>query len=132
MGYIWWLAENGELFTGILNNRIGETLARRVRERQNGKNDGRNVISLLAKEAKSFTLTVTGTAGFDNAQVTKGGVRLAETDGNFQSVFAKNVYFAGEILDVDGACGGYNLQWAYSSACVAGEDMAKKSVTARV
>ena len=125
-------AENGELFTGILNNRIGETLARRVRERQNGKNDGRNVISLLAKEAKSFTLTVTGTAGFDNAQVTKGGVRLAETDGNFQSVFAKNVYFAGEILDVDGACGGYNLQWAYSSACVAGEDMAKKSVTARV
>ncbi|MGN1061787.1 MAG: aminoacetone oxidase family FAD-binding enzyme, partial [Candidatus Scatosoma sp.] len=125
-------AEDGELFTGILNNRIGETLARRVREKQHGQSVGRDGIALLAKEAKAFTLTVRGTAGFDNAQVTKGGVPLAETDGNFQSVFAKNLYFAGEILDVDGACGGYNLQWAYSSACVAGEDMAKKSPTGRV
>ena len=48
--------------------------------------------------------------------MTKGGIPLAETDINLQSRFAPGLYFAGEILDVDGECGGYNLQWAYSSA----------------
>lgn len=118
-------AESGALFTGIVNNRIGETLARRVKETQKEKHSERDEISLLAETAKAFTLTVTGTTGFDNAQVTKGGIPLSETDKTFQSLFTKNVYFAGEILDVDGACGGYNLQWAYSSACAAAEGIFK-------
>lgn len=119
-------ATEGALFTGILNNRLGETLARRVCGREEKKKSGRDEIALLAGEAKAFTLTITGTMGFDNAQVTKGGVPLAETDDTFQSVFCKNLCFAGEILDVDGACGGYNLQWAYSSACAAAEGIFKR------
>ena len=118
-------AESGALFTGIVNNRIGETLARRVKETQKEKLSERDEISLLAETAKAFTLTVTGTTGLDNAQVTKGGIPLTETDETFESMFTKNVYFAGEILDVDGACGGYNLQWAYSSACAAAEGIFK-------
>ena len=50
------------------------------------------------------------------SQVTKGGVLLSEVDENLQSKKVNGLYFAGEILDVDGECGGFNLQWAYSSA----------------
>lgn len=70
----------------------------------------------VAAGIKNFTLRVSGTLGFDYAQVTKGGIRLTETDATLQSRLVKGLYFAGEILDVDGECGGYNLQWAYTSA----------------
>ena len=72
----------------------------------------------MADGVKNFTLAVTGSLGFDYAQVTKGGVPLSETDKNLQSRLVENLYFAGEILDVDGECGGFNLQFAYSSASV--------------
>ena len=69
------------------------------------------------KLVKAFPLAVTGSLGFDYAQVTKGGVPMTEVDERLQSKFAQGLYFAGEMLDVDGQCGGFNLQWAYSSAC---------------
>ena len=70
---------------------------------------------------KEFPVPVTGTFGFRNAQVTKGGIPLSETDEFLQSVKRKGLYFAGEILNVDGACGGYNLQWAFTSAYTVAE-----------
>ena len=99
------LAQN-ELLGGVLNNQIG----RAVLKRANGD------IKEAVKLVKAFPLQVTGTLGFDYAQVTKGGIPLNEADGNLQSKYAKGLYFAGEILDIDGQCGGFNLQWAYSSA----------------
>lgn len=95
----------GELLCGILNNQVGRAVMKRA--------DG---IDSAVKLAKNFTLPVTGTLGFDYAQVTKGGIPLSEVDESLQSKFQKDLYFIGEILDVDGECGGYNLQWAYSSA----------------
>lgn len=65
---------------------------------------------------KRFPLTVTGTLGFDYAQVTRGGIPLGETDEDLMSIKRKGLYFAGEILNVDGVCGGYNLHWAFASA----------------
>ncbi len=97
---------DGELLFGILNNQVG----RAVMKRANGD------MRAAAKLVKNFTLDVTGSLGFDYAQVTKGGIPLAEVDENLQSRFAEGLYFAGEILDADGPCGGFNLQWAYSSA----------------
>lgn len=70
---------------------------------------------------KAFPLTVTGTMGFSQAQVTRGGIPLAETDAHLMSKYRKGLYFAGEILNVDGECGGYNLQWAFSSAYTVAE-----------
>ena len=99
------LAQN-ELLGGVLNNQIG----RAVLKRANGD------IKEAVKLVKAFPLQVTGTLGFDYAQVTKGGIPLNEADENLQSKYAKGLYFAGEILDIDGQCGGFNLQWAYSSA----------------
>ncbi len=97
----------GELLGGIVNNALGRAIARRC--------DPDDPDS-AARALKNFTLAAEGTLGFDGAQVTKGGIPLAETDIDLQSRFAPGLYFAGEILDVDGECGGYNLQWAYSSA----------------
>ena len=99
--------DDGELLLGIVNNQIGRAVLRRAA----------GDIHKAAALVKAFPLTVTGSLGFDYAQVTKGGVPLSETDENLQSVFAKGLYFSGEVLDVDGQCGGFNLQWAYSSAC---------------
>ena len=95
-----------ELLFGIVNNQIGRAIVKRA----NGE------LGLLAKLVKAFPLAVTGSLGFDYAQVTKGGIPLSETDENLQSRFAKGLYLAGEILDIDGECGGFNLQWAFSSA----------------
>ncbi len=96
----------GELLGGMVNNQVGRAILKRA----NGD------LKTAAKYVKNFPLTVMGSLGFDYAQVTKGGVRLEEVDENLQSRFVKGLYFAGEILDVDGQCGGFNLQWAYSSA----------------
>lgn len=67
--------------------------------------------------AKHFTLNVTGTLGFDYAQVTRGGVDMRFVTDELESKLCKNLFFAGEVLDIDGDCGGYNLTWAFASAC---------------
>lgn len=114
-----------ELLFGIVNNQAGRRIAAKAAEKYGdlSQKEAEEVAAALAETAKDYRMTITGTLGFDNAQATRGGVPLSETNGDFSSVFAPNVYFAGEILDCDGACGGYNLQWAYSSACTAGKSM---------
>ena len=95
-----------ELLFGVVNNQIGRAVMRRAE----------NDIRAAAKLVKAFTLTAVGSLGFDYAQVTKGGVPLCEVTETLESRFKKGLYFAGEILDADGQCGGFNLQWAYASA----------------
>lgn len=101
-----------ELLCGIVNNQLGRVIMKRA---ENGD------ISSIVKFLKYFTLNVTGSLGYDYAQVTKGGIPLSEVSINMESKKIKNLYFAGEILDVDGECGGYNLQWAFSSAKAAAD-----------
>ena len=74
---------------------------------------------------KCFRVTVTETNSFDQAQVCCGGIDTSGVDPEtLESRFVPGLYFAGEILDVDGMCGGYNLQWAWSSGYVAGRSAA--------
>ena len=83
--------------------------------------DGNAVLAALAKKIKNFALPVTGVSGFESAQVTAGGVRPAEfRAAPLESRLAPGVFACGEVLDIDGDCGGYNLQWAWSSGYVAG------------
>lgn len=79
----------------------------------------------LLEAIKEFTVNVTDTNSFQNAQVCAGGVSLNETDENLESVRYPGLYIAGELLDVDGRCGGYNLQWAWGSGYLAGSAAAK-------
>ena len=73
---------------------------------------------------KSFNVTINGTNSFDQSQVTAGGVDTSQVDPDtMESRIIKGLYFCGEILDVDGTCGGYNLQWAWSSGYLAGRSI---------
>ena len=70
---------------------------------------------------KEFGLTVTGTKDFAMAQVTAGGINLSEVcPETMESRLQKGLYITGELLDVDGTCGGYNLQFAFATGILAG------------
>ena len=76
----------------------------------------------IARHATHFALPITGTCGFDQAQVTAGGLRTDEFDPQtMQSRLVPGLYACGELLDVDGDCGGFNLQWAWASGRLAGQ-----------
>ncbi len=79
------------------------------------------------KAAKAFPLAVTGGMPFSQAQVCSGGVDTGEVYAKtMESKRVPGLYFAGELLDIDGTCGGYNLQWAWSSGAVAGKHIGKE------
>ena len=76
---------------------------------------------------RRLTMTVTGTRGFQEAIVTQGGVHVKEIDpSTMESRLVDGLYFAGEVLDLDAVTGGFNLQIAWSTGYLAGEDAAKK------
>ena len=75
----------------------------------------------VAAACKDFRLPLRGTEGFDQAQVTAGGLRTADFDPEtLQSRLVPGLYVCGELLDIDGDCGGFNLQWAWASGRLAG------------
>lgn len=89
------------------------------------KNCGERQAGHLAQLMKNYVVEVTGTKGFDAAQVTTGGVPVQEICAeSMESRLVPGLFFAGEVVDVDAKCGGYNLQWAWSSGHVAGLSVA--------
>lgn len=112
-----------ELLTGILHNRLGRVLTAAA-----GVRGQRTVTSLTDEElasvcriVKGLVVTLTDTMGMDSAQVTAGGIVTAEfVPETMESRLVPGLYACGEVLDIDGDCGGYNLQWAWSSGCLAG------------
>ncbi|MCQ2447893.1 MAG: NAD(P)/FAD-dependent oxidoreductase [Oscillibacter sp.] len=111
------------LLVGLLHNRLGRTVLRYA-----GYGLADPVRSLrpadlkrIAAAMKDFALPVLGVHGFDGAQVTAGGIHTDEFDPQtLQSRLVSGLYAAGEVLDIDGDCGGYNLQWAWASGYLAG------------
>lgn len=85
-------------------------------------------VKRLAETMKCFCLTITGTNGFEQAQVTSGGVSTEEINPvTMESVFCPDLFFAGELADIDGTCGGYNLSWAWLSAFAAADAVIHKN-----
>ena len=81
----------------------------------------RDDLRRIARQATHFALPITGTCGFDQAQVTAGGLRTGEFDPRtMESRLVPGFYACGEVLDIDGDCGGFNLQWAWASGRLAG------------
>ena len=71
---------------------------------------------------KKFEFKAIDTRDYEQAQVTCGGVDLSEINPKtMESKLVKNLYFAGEVVDINGLCGGYNLQFAWSSGAIAGK-----------
>jgi predicted flavoprotein YhiN len=112
-----------------VNKRLGQVLLkesdlfhRKGRLAQLGEADLRRLACLFG----DWRIPVRGLRGWSNAQVTAGGVATKEIDAwTMESALVKGLYFAGEIMDIDGDCGGYNLQWAWSSGYAAGWSAAR-------
>lgn len=84
-------------------------------------------IKNLAKAVKKSVVIIDTTNGFENAQVCAGGISVAEIyPETMESRYVEHLYLAGELLDVDGICGGYNLQWAWATGYLAGIAAAKE------
>lgn len=108
-----------EFFTGFINKRLGQVILKSVGCKLSDKAEtlNSNTIKMIASTIKNMEFIVTGTTGFANSQVTAGGLDTSQfSDKTMQSRDYKNIYAIGEILDIDGDCGGFNLQWAWSSA----------------
>ena len=115
-----------DLFTGTVQNRLGRVLVSTA-----GLSgalplfESTSCLQALVERAKAFSFRIIGDLGFDQAQVTSGGIRTREFDSEtLESKICPGVFACGEVLDVDGDCGGYNLQWAWSSGWIAGKNAA--------
>ncbi|NLD17751.1 MAG: NAD(P)/FAD-dependent oxidoreductase [Tissierellia bacterium] len=118
-------------FIGIINKKLIQSVLNVVQFQLDEK-----IVSIYHDEKLSkaiinalsdFRFKITGYKGFGNAQSTIGGVDTVEVyEHSLESKFVEGLYFIGEVLDVDGDCGGYNLQWAWSSAFVAGSNIKNK------
>ena len=113
-----------DFLNGIVPKRLGQAL---VRDAGLGMTRAAGTLTpaeraQLAGRIGGWTLPVTGTQDFDQAQVTAGGAQLRDFDvRTMASLRQPGLFAAGEVLDVDGDCGGFNLQWAWSSALMAAE-----------
>ncbi len=112
-----------ELLTGILHNRLGRVLVQAqgiapyvpIRQLEAPE------LRAAAHSCKAFSIPLTEPMGMDSAQVTAGGILTSEFDPEtMESRLVPGLYACGEVLDIDGDCGGYNLQWAWSSGRLAG------------
>lgn len=111
-----------EYFTGMLNKKLMKLFIRLsgLKPSEAVSRVPPEKLSQVYALCRELTVHVTGSNSFDHAQVCAGGVPLTEVTRELESRFAPGVFFAGELLDVDGRCGGYNLQWAWCSGYLAG------------
>lgn len=112
-----------QVFVGALHNRLGQMTVKyaAVTRRETCSDYTEDELASLARACKGFALPVTGVCGFDQAQVTAGGLCTDEFDPEtMKSRLVSGLYACGELLDVDGDCGGFNLQWAWASGRLAG------------
>ena len=116
-------------FNGMINKKLGQFLSKvsgieKLSKPVKDLNDSE--IRKLCTVLKKYRIKILDTTGFRNAQVTAGGVSLDEVNSEtLESRIVKGLYFSGEVLDVYGECGGFNLQWAWASGYIAGKNVAK-------
>ena len=114
-----------DLFCGLINEEIVNIIYDRIKINKKYVRDlTDDELLKIAKELYEFDIDIDDTEDINNAQVTRGGVDTKEVDNKtFMSKKIRNLYFIGEVLDIDGICGGYNLQFAYSSSKALSENL---------
>jgi len=111
-------------FTGFLNKKLNIEIIKLCGLKPSAKvsdYDKEDIINAVLY-MQEFVVKAVGVNGYDKAQVTGGGVLITELSDNLESKFHKGLYVTGELTDVDGICGGYNLQWAFSTGAIAGKN----------
>ena len=115
-----------DLLDGILNYKLVNLILKhsKIKREDSWSHLSNDKKYLLGDNLTNFTLTITGTNSFDHAQVTTGGIPLTEINPNtLESTKTKGLYLTGELLDVDGDCGGYNLGFAWISGIIVGSNI---------
>lgn len=117
-----------EFFTGMLNKKLMLLFLKLAgcKPGQSVEEAGEEKLREVFRLCRSFSLHITGSNSYDNAQVCAGGVDLAELTDRLEVRKCPGAYLVGEVLDVDGRCGGYNLQWAWTSGYLAGKAAAER------
>jgi len=113
-----------QLFLGLINKKFNHVLIKiaGLKPRDTIERLTKKDCDKLSGLIKQFTVSVIDTNGFSNAQVTAGGVSTKEINHlTMESKLCKNLFIVGELLDIDGRCGGYNLQWAWATGYIAGK-----------
>lgn len=122
-----------DFLTGLLPKKIGQVILKQTLGLSLASNCGQladHALLKLAEALKQTYLSVTGTLGWDQAQVTAGGLDVTQFDPvSLASQLQSGLFAAGEVLDIDGDCGGFNLQWAWSSGCQAGKSAVKAALS---
>lgn len=119
-----------DILTGVLHNRLGRVLTQcaGIKGKACCRDLSESELAELCRCVKALEVELTEPMGMENAQVTAGGVITDDFDPNtLESKKIPGLYVCGELLDVDGDCGGYNLQWAWSSGCIAGRNAGKET-----
>ena len=112
----------GDLFAGLVHEKVLRWILSRLSlqpETKRAKVSDEQIADAL-RLMRSFEVSITGLKGYDKAQTTSGGVPLAEVDDNLMSTICPGLFLTGELLNTDGLCGGYNLQWAFATGRKAG------------
>lgn len=119
-----------QFLIGLLNKKLVGAVLKRANINPNEiAMNNVDLIEKIVSMIKEFKVSIIGFNSFESGQVCSGGVKTSELDSKtMQSKLVNNLYFAGEVVDVDGICGGYNLQWAWSSGYIAGLNASKASV----
>lgn len=114
---------SGEFLTGFFHKSLNYVLLKNSQINQDIliKDISDKQINNLCEQIKKFTIKTTGF--LDNNQVCSGGILLDELTQSLESKNQRNLYFIGEIVDVDGVCGGFNLQWAWTSGYIVGNEV---------
>ena len=112
-----------ELLTGFLNKKLNLALIKKcqIAGARKGGSLQKREIKQLAGFYKNYEVHITDTNPFLNAQVCAGGLAIEEVDGQMQVKKYPGLFVTGELLDVDGICGGYNLHWAFATGTIAGK-----------
>ena len=117
-----------DILTGMISNKIAPVLLDLCKINQDTKAGDINAkqIKAIAYQLNAWKLKITDTQGFGHAEASGGGVRTAEVDNKtYESKLVKNLYFAGEVLDIVGNRGGFNLQFAWASGYLVGKSLGK-------
>ena len=117
-----------DFFVGMFHKKLITMFLKeaKISLQQTANQLGRNKWNQLVQLLKHFKIEIEEANGFEQAQICAGGVLTAEIDENtMESKLVNGLYLTGELLDIDGICGGYNLQWAWATGFIAGKHAAK-------
>lgn len=113
-----------DALSNVINNKLAQVISKELNIL--GKKVCDVDLNVVINKLHNFKFDIIGRKDYDSAQITGGGLNINEFNTDLSSKNCENLYAVGEVLDIDGRCGGYNLTWAFTSAILAANSITKK------